>query len=223
MGYYKKVKYKPWLGAEYEYGICGFSPNGIAIYGNEQVQGKKILILADNFYCEGDPPIDITEKIVKWAISEGFTGFRSIYRITKLFLDKRIQYIDFETSEIVWRHLAFYHYAQQGVKDAELAFYHYAQQGVNEDAELAFYEILEVHKPDLVIVLGDRVYNMLPESYGEYAAEVETEYGEVVEIWKYNILNKRIYVMPMTTPASRAFNLLFWKDIINRVFNLLFA
>lgn len=207
MGYYKKVKYKPWLGAEYKYGICGFTPNGIAIYGNEQVQGKKILILADSFDCIGEPAIDITEKIVKCAIAEGITRFRSIYRITKLFLDKRIQYIDFETSEIVWRHLAFYHYAQQGVKDAELAFY----------------EILEVHKPDLVIVLGDRLYNMLPESYGEYAAEVETEYGEVVEIWKYNILNKRIYVMPMTTPVSPAFNLLFWKDIINRVFNLLFA
>ena len=36
-----KVKFHPWVGDKYEYGIKGFDENGIIVYGTKEDPGKK--------------------------------------------------------------------------------------------------------------------------------------------------------------------------------------
>lgn len=174
---YQHVFFLPWVGSDYQTG---------------GIFDKKILVLGESHYCGGcsqcglqytpaDKVADcecsqMTNWTVNYILSGGVDKWTPTYRKFEKSLVNRDTTI--EESNLIWNSLAFMNYLQVSVDDSR-------QAGSLEDyhnGALAFLEVIEDLKPDLVIVWGvTRMYNYLP-SKNWSDGEQWTEEG-------YNVLN----------------------------------
>lgn len=196
------VKFKPWVGENYETGIH---------------QGKKLLILGESHYCansETKATEDITIKVIEDLLDpfSEHEGYKNTYtKFAKAVVGEK-QFSD-ETKKEFWQHVIFYNYVQTAISGARIA--PTAEQFKN--SEQAFFEIISQYQPDLIIVWGKRLYNNLPQqgtqlpdlqiSQGIYA-------GESSEVWSYTIGGKTIALLPITHPSASMFELQYHKDLI---------
>ena len=196
------VKFKPWVGENYETGIH---------------QGKKLMILGESHYCakpETEATEDITIKIIEDLLDpfSEHEGYKNTYtKFAKAVVGEK-QFSD-ETKKEFWQHVIFYNYVQTAISGARVS----PTTEQFRNSEQAFFEIISQYQPDLIIVWGKRLYNNLPQqgtqlpdlqiSQGIYA-------GESSEVWSYTIGGKTIALLPITHPSASMFELQYHKDLI---------
>lgn len=196
------VKFKPWVGENYETGIH---------------QGKKLMILGESHYCanpETEATEDITIKIIEDLLDpfSEYEGYKNTYtKFAKAVVGEK-QFSD-ETKKEFWQHVIFYNYVQTAISGARVS----PTTEQFRNSEQAFFEIISQYQPDLIIVWGKRLYNNLPQqgtqlpdlqiSQGIYA-------GESSEVWSYTIGGKTIVLLPITHPSASMFELQYHKDLI---------
>lgn len=196
------VKFKPWVGENYETGIH---------------QGKKLMILGESHYCanpETEATEDITIKVIEDLLDpfSEHEGYKNTYtKFAKAVVGEK-QFSD-ETKKDFWQHVIFYNYVQTAISGARIA----PTTEQFRNSEQAFFEVISQYQPDLIIVWGKRLYNNLPQqgtqlpdlqiSQGIYA-------GESSEVWSYTIEGKTIALLPITHPSASMFELQYHKDLI---------
>lgn len=198
------VKFKPWVGENYETGIH---------------QGKKLMILGESHYCanpETEATEDITIKVIEDLLDpfSEHEGYKNTYtKFAKAVVGEK-QFSD-ETKKEFWQHVIFYNYVQTAISGARVS----PTTEQFRNSEQAFFEIISQYQPDLIIVWGKRLYNNLPQqgtqlpdlqiSQGIYA-------GESSEVWSYTIGGKTIALLPITHPSASMFELQYHKDLIHQ-------
>lgn len=196
------VKFKPWVGENYETGIH---------------QGKKLMILGESHYCanpETEATEDITIKVIEDLLDpfSEHEGYKNTYtKFAKAVVGEK-QFSD-ETKKEFWQQVIFYNYVQTAISGARVS----PTTEQFRNSEQAFFEIISQYQPDLIIVWGKRLYNNLPQqgtqlpdlqiSQGIYA-------GESSEVWSYTIGGKTIALLPITHPSASMFELQYHKDLI---------
>lgn len=211
-----KVKFHPWVGDKYEYGIKGFDENGIIVYGTKEDPGKKILIVGESHYCakKEDAIPSITINTIGDLIDPNseWEPYKNTY--TK-FIKSFTGYTDdleFEDKKKAWEHLSFYNYVQEAMIGPRVS----PTFGDFKNSEEAFGEVLNELKPDLIIVWGNRLYNNLPQG-GKQLEDftVQNEYGDdiCIEVWSYEIDNKYTPIIGVKHPSS-GFDIEFWYEVI---------
>lgn len=198
------VKFKPWVGENYEKGI---------------LQGKKLMILGESHYCanpETEAIEDITIKVIEDLLNplSEHEGYKNTYtKFAKSVVGEK-QFNE-ETKKDFWQHVIFYNYVQTAISGARIA--PTAEQFKN--SEQAFFEVLSQYQPDLIIVWGKRLYNHLPQQ-GKQLADLQISQGkysgESSEVWSYTIENKTIALLPITHPSASMYELQYHKDLIHQ-------
>ena len=143
---YKQVKFKPWVGANYQ---------------ARQLFGKRVLIVGESHYNEdGIYDDNLTSKCVDQFELRGETSNRT-YRMIPPALLGKFSTNDLSRDERVkfWNGVAFYNYIQEIVHDGP------GGKRTNKqwsDAVAPFYEVIETLKPEWIIVFSVAVGDKLP-------------------------------------------------------------
>lgn len=220
-----KVKFHPWVGDKYEYGIKGFDENGIIVYGTPDEPGKKILVLGESHYCAelADAVSELT-KIIIADLIDPFSEWEPYKNTYTKFIKSLTGYLDdlkFKDKKEAWEHIAFYNYVQVPMTGARIS----PTTEEFKKSEEAFWEVLNELKPDLIIVWGKRLYNNLPQT-GKQLEDLETlhfnfksaNYQKIsTEIWSYDIDKKNVPILHTTHPSAGYSPELFY-DIIKSFF-----
>ena len=104
------VKFKPWVGENYETGIH---------------QGKKLMILGESHYCanpETEATEDITIKVIEDLLDpfSEYEGYKNTYtKFAKAVVGEK-QFSD-ETKKEFWQHVIFYNYVQTAISGARVS------------------------------------------------------------------------------------------------------
>lgn len=216
-----KVKFHPWVGDKYEYGIKGFDENGKIVYGTPDDPGKKILVLGESHYCaELADAISELTKIIIADLIDPFSGWEPYKNTYTKFIKSLTGYTDdleFEDKKEAWKHIAFYNYVQEPMTGARIS----PTTDEFKKSKEAFWEILNELKPDLIIVWGNRLYNNLPKN-GKQLEDLEVFIDKDLycsEIWSYSIPmdkgSKCIPVLYIKHPSS-GYITTFWSIVINK-------
>lgn len=155
------IFFEPWIGKNYG--------TNLSIYN------KKILILGDSHYCESCDDcgnskahpecVNFTQKVVcdyldpnhKGAWKKTYSTFINCMFNKSTSIEERN---DFFSS------VAFYNYLQVAAgEDA----YSAGKYDYNSESHLkAFYEVIDKVNPEIIICWGDRVWDVLPNNWGNY-------------------------------------------------------
>ena len=209
------VKFLPFVGDNYEHGIS-FDKDGNLVLGTEENQGKKVLVLGESHYCDGDccdcgnfklhkECAEFTRNVINEYLDE--SKERQNWMRTFLTFERALSNADPNIdSNSIWNHLIFYNYLQRPLRGTRMA-------GGSKDYENAatpFYAILKMFKPDCVIVWGRRLFANLPYKHGE-----EGEYMPSIDscTWNYQIYGHTIKVLPIYHP-SVGFSWDYWHEVI---------
>ena len=212
------VHFLPWVGSGYENGI-GYDEYGFIQYGMPEKKGKKVLVLGESHYCadEKDAIPDLTRLIIEDFIQKNtkFEAYKNTYIKFERALAGKILDIEKGEREILWNHVAFYNYVQKAITAPRFA--PYPEQFIASEG--AFWEVLSLYRPDIVIVWGKRLYINLPQK-GMQGKDVIIRNGEYEnETWIYELENKKITIFPIASPSS-AFRPSFWCEFIVKLFNV---
>lgn len=206
------VRFLPWIGENYENGIS-YDENGIIQYGTPENKGKKILVLGESHYCadEKDATEDLTRSVIKDFIDPDsvFEPYKNTY--TKFERALAGKTLVKEEQKGLWEHVVFYNYVQRPLSGARIT----PTQEDFKISETPFWKILSVLKPDLIIVLGKRLYINLPQQ-GFRGEDIEVM-DDFVETW---VLNDEIKMLPIIHPAAPMFIPTVWNDVIVKLFKL---
>jgi hypothetical protein len=97
--------------------------------------------------------------------------------------------------------VVFYNYVQVAMSGARVA----PRPEDFRKSETAFFEVLELYTPDIVIAWGQRLYNNLPQG-GKQLPDLTIDSGRfagnATELWSYQVAGKSIAVMPITHPSA---------------------
>lgn len=194
----KHVKFRPWVGENYQEGIFG----------------KKILILGESHYCKEDKnrnPACIALGHCSYdcmneacfsqtqdeleLISTNYTGER--YQQSFMTTAKSAMGRDLTNAEVssFWKNVAFYNYMQhsQSGPTRPIEF--------NHDYSEAFREVLESLMPDYIIVWGVRLWKTFLPGWNGVSSEITLENGDKAPVWTYNIKEKEIHAICVHHPC----------------------
>ena len=187
--YYKHVRFYPWIGTHYEDGL----------------NGVMVLILGESHYCkEGEnsqksrhqcPPGVCAECYMdeechnktKDTIKELWEGKWNKSQNTQRAFEKNVRGKRLTREEEIyfWEHVAFYEYIQYSQPKPR----HPLRSG-NIDYNIeSFLEVINILRPDRIIIWGKRFYHLLIETFGgkinidlqnERALYWQLEYGTIV-------------------------------------------
>lgn len=190
---FKNVLFTPYIGEKYQQGY----------------QGKKVLVLGESHYSadeEGNASLDdptFTNYIVQEFINyqngerEHSSWMNTFTKFAKAFHNG-----DLSANEIVnfWERVAFYNYVQEPMAAPR-------QSPTTEQftkSEKAFWEVLEVCQPDIVVVWGDRLWVKMPYT-GEYQPKENTLINKGKGFYYYKVGNKEIAAMYILHPSAQKF------------------
>jgi hypothetical protein len=128
------IKFKPWLGDNYE---------------NENI---KILILGESHYGNSDENKEtFTQDVIKsWALREE-GSIKFFTTIAKVLSDKIDEWLSDDDAKEFWNKVVFYNYIQDFVgQNARIR----PTDEMWRQAEKPFNEVLLKYQPDIVVVLG---------------------------------------------------------------------
>lgn len=214
--YTAKVKFYPWVGNKYECGIKGFDKDGKIVYGTPDDPGKKVLVLGESHYCDNlaDAVFDLTQIIIADLIDPNseWEPYKNTYTKFIKSLTGYTDDLEFEDKKEAWEHIAFYNYVQVPMTGARIS----PTTEEFKKSEEALWEILKIHKPDLIIVWGTRLYNNLPQ-IGKQLDDIkiigDTGDNTSIEIWSYPTEDKTVPIMGITHPSA-GFEVEFWNKVI---------
>ena len=214
------VKFLPFVGDNYELGIS-FNEEGKLVLGTEAMPGKRVLVLGESHYCDEELSQEEMNSFTRDVLAVYFkareNGNRQPWMNTFLKFERALancvtdgqrpsDVTDPSYSLNIWNHLIFYNYLQ-------VSLYGTRMSGDEEDYDAAanpFFKLLELYKPDYVIVWGKRLYNSLPEDNGHRGKEVT---DICMSSWIYDICGHEIKILPIYHP-SVGFSWDFWNEII---------
>jgi hypothetical protein len=193
MKFSNKVKIKPFIGKDY--------------FKAEQ----KLLILGESAFGDHKGDKNLLVNVIT-DIKNGQETSYTQYRKTKVFFTKIFNLFKNKENcdkKTFWNKVSFYDYIQ------ELMDYpgQIPPKNYFNDAEPPFFEILKKIEPDVVIVLGKRLYkNLHFEEINKISYTIES-----IPIKEYNLNGKMIYFGGINHPTgSRGFKLDIWKKLINK-------
>ena len=195
-----RVRLAPWIGKNYR--TTGFA-------------GKRILALGESHYCENAS--DATEDITRKVIADLFDpqskheAYMNTYtKFAKALLGCRA--LTFEDKERFWNSVAFYNYVQFPMSRPRMV----PSRGNFKNSEAAFFEVLEMLSPDIVIVWGHRLYNNLPQG-GLQGDDLRASDGHWIETWRYFLSDrKEVKVVPIMHPSS-SFSPEYWHQFLSTI------
>lgn len=127
--------------------------------------GIRIMVIGESHYGDAsDQKNDFTRHVVnEYAFKPGLAFFS---KLTNL-LRGSINYPTKEEREEAWQHISFYNYIQEFVgEEARIVPSREMWEAANEP----FIEVVQTLKPDLILVLGTRLWNNLPPLPSEISA-----------------------------------------------------
>lgn len=196
-----KLFFEPWVGKN---------------YNTKGYLGKKIMILGESHYCKG---INVCEKcgqehkeeackyltqdvihaVLGYTKGEGVhhRWMNSYTKFTRAIIGTNKsteEFLDF------WDSVVFYNYVQKSMKGPRIPP---PPEYFNESEEV-FFTLLKVHKPDLIIVWGKRLWENMSEN-GTQAKEPIYD-GTTEKFFFYNIEGKSIPACHVHHPSASSFN-----------------
>ena len=195
-----KINFLPWVGEHY-------STTGFA--------GKRILALGESHYCDkaSDAKPDITGKVIAdlFDPQSEHEAYKNTYtKFAEALLGRDC--LSLEDKERFWNSIAFYNYVQVPMTGARVA----PSQKDFRDSEAAFFEVLELLRPDIVIVWGSRLYNNLPHG-GLQGDDLRAPDGHWVETWRYFLGDrKEVKIVPIMHPSS-SFSPDYWHQFLSTI------
>ncbi|WP_312731617.1 hypothetical protein [Atlantibacter hermannii] len=128
--------------------------------------GVRVLVLGESHYGDKqDSASDFTQHVVKThALKAGLPFFSKLTNV----LRGKTDYPSEQERNETWRHVAFYNYIQEFVgEEARTA----PTTDMWTSAQLPFIEVVRQLEPDVILVLGSRLWNRMPELPPEYPVE----------------------------------------------------
>ena len=200
------IRFNPWVGDKYSWGIIGYDTNGKVIYGTASQLGKKILVLGESHYC-ANPETEATPFLTINIIADllnpdsEWEAYKNTYTKFIKSLTGCVDGLEQSVKEKAWQHIMFYNYVQTPMSGARVA----PTAEDFKNSEKAFFEVLQTYKPDFVIAWGNRLYNNLPKG-GKQLNDLNIATGRFAgnstELWSYNVNDNSIPVMPITHPST---------------------
>jgi hypothetical protein len=158
------VYFKPWIGDDYKTG---------------KRFGKRVMILGESHYQKraDDPPVPgWTRRFIRYQMyGERSRAFWT--HIVSAFIG---HHPVLKEKEDFWRSVAFYNYLQQSVGDGPRIP---PSPTMWKDSERPFEAVLNKHEPQVLIVLGYRLWRKLP--YLEGTADEPIDCPEQPQTWRY--------------------------------------
>ena len=224
----KKVLFLPWVGKNYFYGIKYEKDK--FIFCDENHKGKKILALGefnhwstneetcghDGECFKGCKGLDKCSQLTRHAVCDhlnkkedreiwmnGYTKFE------RSLLGKETNWDD---SPKIWDHIMLYNYLQvpfsHSRMDPEYEYY--------KKVKDQFFYVLEIFKPDYIIVCGYRLFRFLPELYWSEGDELTID-GETIRNGSYKFENNNeIKVFAVLSPSA-GYSWEFWNRVIKSI------
>lgn len=191
----KNVKFNPWVGSAYAQGI----------------EGKKMLVLGESHYCAdpADATPEITNRIIKLLFDPNAEHEDFMNTYTKFERALAGKPLSFAEKEQWWNKIIFYNYVQTPLSGPRKE----PIQQEFTDSEAAFFEVLEMYRPDCVVVWGKRLYNNLPKR-GRQLDDLILPDGDGFETWAYDLPDGHtVELLPITHPSA-AFIPKYWHKVI---------
>ena len=189
----------PWVGAEY-------SSGGIF--------GKRILVLGESHYGDGEPSADTTRHVLEEYLGcpetvpsylQSFKRFERSLIGTETDADRRWQ---------IWNSLLFYNFVQEISTDAprQLLDAKNPRQSTN-----AFFEVLETYRPEYIIAWGYRLWDkLLPADRWEWGEEIVIDGLPAIKFGYYTLSDgTRIKAIPVKHPSA-GYSWIKWYQIIQQ-------
>ena len=188
---YSQVNFLPWVG---EY------------YGDNSRFGLSLLILGESHYGnENELDREFTRRLTQEYVDGDWShAFWTEIGMMVLGFDKD----QFDRRDF-WEHVAFYNYVQSTAGSG-------ARQAPSSkqfsESESAFFQVLESLTPDLVIMLGKRLWNSAP-SIGRVGESIVIKEKKGL-VWFYPISNGEVMTLAVNHPASFGFDPHSWHSVI---------
>jgi len=180
----KQMAFYPWVGSKYLF---------------TGLNGKKILVLGESFYC------DECDKDDCGAVESQCSGmFITVFqnRANGIKNDKHATYTKISSllsrstnisdEKEIWRGISYYNYIQRTVGGTSRI-----SPGDSEWIKYLgeFNEILSILNPNIVIVLGERLWDNLPIKCGEELTNKKIYKSDTdkIETWCYDKYNCRMF------------------------------
>ena len=205
---FKNVLFTPYIGEKYQQGY----------------QGKKVLVLGESHYSADenrnasldDPTFTnyIVQEYINYQKGErGHSNWMKTFtRFVKAFYNRNLS-----ANEIVnfWERVAFYNYVQEPMATPR-------QSPTTEQftkSEKAFWEVLEVCQPDIIVVWSHRLWVKMPYT-GEYQSKENTLINKGKGFYYYKVRNKEIATMYIPHPSAQNFQYQTVYNELKEAFNL---
>lgn len=146
----KSVTFQPYVGDKYY----------------DSHYGVRVMVLGESHYGDSlDSASNFTQNVViECAMKAGFPFFSKLTNVLRGCPD----YPTEEERKETWKHIAFYNYIQEFVgKDARIA----PTAEMWKAAYAPFLEVVKILKPDVILVLGNRLRDTMPNLPPEYPVE----------------------------------------------------
>lgn len=209
-----KVFFKPWIGENYY---------------SSGIFGKKILVLGESHDCDGCNACGNLKNINAECRELTSQTIRDFLRFKKGEIDHQAwmkaftnfgnivnhRHLNAEETNTFWNSVLYYNYVQSSTGQTKKTQPYKAY--VRNSA--AFFQVIDTHKPDLIIVLGKKLWDLLP-SNGEFAEQDICVEGENRgSFYYFPIDRKKIPAYMINHPSSQKFDDT-WHPFIHKAIEL---
>lgn len=184
--------------------------------------GKRILILGESHYCNDcnlcgsikcGITVGVTKRFLDYKKGIGeFESWMTTYtKFTNVFLGEKV---DNEAIVNFWNSIMFYNYVQLATSGPRIS----PSAEAFSNSKDAFFEVIDKYQPDLIIVWGKRLWEMLPNN-GTYAEDNILD-GKFGKLYYYKVSNKEIPAFKIYHPSSSYFSYeatKYLKEALNRI------
>ncbi|MCL2128960.1 MAG: hypothetical protein FWH35_01220 [Treponema sp.] len=175
----------------------------------------KVLILGESAFGDHEGDRKLLQNVIN-AIKNGIDNKYTEHAKTKSFYTKvmnLISDISDDNKLSFWNNVCFYDFIQVLLDGPSVI----PPKEYFTNAEEPFFEIMEKLEPDLIIVLGQRLYKKLPYKEGGEECKPFSENGIIMPIYKYKINKKSVYCCGINHPTgSHGFKKDIWKILIKK-------
>lgn len=191
--------FKPWIGAEYASG---------------GIFGKRILVLGESHYTDGEPDPNITNDVLNEYLSYETTVPPYLQSFNKFERSLVGTTTDGAARRQIWNSVVFYNYLQVPMSGPRQA----GNEADYANAAEAFFEVLEQYRPEYIIVWGYRLWDAMPTDRWEWGEELTLD-GAPVRTGCYLLADgTRVKAVPVKHPSA-GYSWNKWYKFINQFLN----
>jgi hypothetical protein len=176
--------------------------------------GKKILVLGESHYQRDDnKPLypEFTRDCIEEQL-EGDWTYQFWTNIVVAFLNRRPT---LEEKRDFWHSVAFYNYIQQSVGPRPRV---HPSTNMWQKSEQGFIDVLNLLTPNVLLVLGKRLWNNLPSLHGKPGPAILG--AEQSETWYYRLTGDDSCLAYGIRHPSAGFSGRYWHPYVKRVIAL---